>query len=232
MGSGVERNKCFVDGLKKNEVEATAEPIPIDQINHARFILTRRQFLVAALGVAAAELLAGCRPSQGVDGGMTTAVPLRVLESPVPVATAEPTPMADGGELALEEFLALSAVLTGFTELDPVVGRVYLQSLQQSAEFDLSLPELYEAAGFRSAAPPNNVTSLEDNDFFAAEANRALADAIIEQWYTGVYQQDGEAVVATFVDSLTWKAINFTKPLTICDPPGRWAERPDADVGG
>lgn len=224
-----------MDGLKRNEVEVTAEPPaepPAKPTDQLRSILTRREFLVAVLGVAAAELLAGCRPSQAVDGGVTTAVPLRVLESPVPLGTAEPTPVASSGELALEEFLALSAVLTGFAELDPLVGRAYLQSLQQSTEFDRSLPELYEAAGFRSAAPPDNVEALETNGFFESEPNRTLADTIIEQWYTGVYQQDGEPVVATFVDSLAWKAINFTKPLTICDPPGRWAQRPDAEVGG
>lgn len=222
-----------MDELQKMEPSGAAEPV-----RDARTLLTRREFLVAVLGVAAAELLVGCRPSQMGAEGQTTAVPLRVLESPVPVATATvaatPATTADGlqGGLQLEEFLVLSSVLTGFAELDPVLGRVYLQSLQQSADFERSLAELYEEAGFGSAAPPTSVTVLEDGGFFDSEPNRTLADAIIEQWYTGVYQQDGEDAVATFVDSLTWKAINYTKPPTICDPPGQWARQPNADVGG
>jgi hypothetical protein len=93
------------------------------------------------------------------------------------------------------------------------------------------LPELYAEAGFGSGAPPESLATLETNGFFDNESTRALADTIIEQWYTGVYQQDGEAAVATFVDNLTWRAIGYTKPPTICDTPGRWAEQPFVEVG-
>jgi hypothetical protein len=133
------------------------------------------------------------------------------------------------GSISLEQFLAVSAVLTGFTNLDPVVGSLYLQSLEGSDEFDASLGELAERAGFGGGSAPTTVAELEASGIFAEEATSTLADRIIEYWYTGVYTTpEGEPMVATFVDSLAWKALTFTKPTTICADPGFWEKRPEA----
>ena len=69
----------------------------------------------------------------------------------------------------------LSAVLTGMTNLDTVAGNVYLQSLQTSDEFDVSLSDLVEQAGllvaWRLAAAGIDVLVLESGP----RVNRAEA---------------------------------------------------------
>jgi hypothetical protein len=74
--------------------------------------------LFGVLSVAAAEVLVACRASDVAGSEVATAVPLQILQSPVPLATAEPLPTAAPGELGLEEFLMLSALLTGVSELN------------------------------------------------------------------------------------------------------------------
>jgi len=204
--------------------------LPEEQLSYA--LLSRREFLRGlALFVAGSALSAcGAPPAepQGMVAPWKTATPVKVLQSPQPPATAEATATLAPGGLQLEEFLALSAVLTGIENLDPVLGRVYLESLQASSDFEVTLAELYEQAGFRAAAAPTDVETLTDAGIFAAESTQTLADKIIEYWYTGVYDTaDGEQAVATFVDALAWKALHFTKPTTICASPGFWAEQPD-----
>jgi hypothetical protein len=193
---------------------------------------SRREFLRGlALFVAGSALSACGAPRvepQGLVTPWNTPTPIKVLQSPQPPATAEATATLSPDGLQLEEFLALSAVLTGIENLDPVLGHVYLQSLQASSDFEVSLAELYERAGFRAAGPPTDVEALANAGTFAAETTQKLADKIIEYWYTGVYDTaGGEQAVATFVDALAWKALHYTKPPTICASPGFWAERPD-----
>ncbi len=206
--------------------------------------LTRRAFLRGALATAGGGILAACtpgrEPAQPFVGEYNTATPARVLASPRAATTAvgaaaEETPTPDGrpqtadGRL-LEQFLMLSAVLTGVENLDRVVGRVYLESLQASGEFEVALDELYEQAGFADGAAPSTIEALQENGIFDSEATSALADKIIELWYTGVYTTpEGEQMVATYVDALAWKVLSFTKPNTICGSPGFWEARPEVE---
>lgn len=197
--------------------------------------ITRRTFLRGALAAAGSAILAACAPRGAANRPLAapynTATPGRVLASPPAPGTPLPeagTPAA--GAIPLKQFLMLSTVLTGITNLDPVVGSVYLQSLQASDEFDVSLSELAEQAGFVGGAAPASIEELEANGVFADEATTTLADRIIEYWYTGVYTTpEGEPAVATFVDALAWKALTFTKPNSICADPGFWEKRPEAE---
>ena len=196
------------------------------------FLFTRRQLLrgAAAAGVTAA--LAGC-------GMATTAAqqpPIApfppwqpVLPSPQPT---EPAVAAAGtpapGSLSLEAFLALSALLTGIDELNPQIGQVYLQSLAASDQFEVSLAEFYTQAGFTATSAPAGVEELAGRGLFEQEGTRALADKIVEYWYSGVYDTaEGEQAVATFADALVWRAVRYTKPLTLCGAPGFWALPPE-----
>jgi hypothetical protein len=109
--------------------------------------------------------------------------------------------------------------------LSPELGRIYLQSLQASDEFAVSVSDLYEQAGFGTDTPPTTITALEAAGMFSQETTRPLADSIIELWYTGIYtNEEGEETVATFVDALAWQTLAFTKPMTICGYPGFWSE--------
>ncbi|MDT8305782.1 MAG: sugar dehydrogenase complex small subunit [Anaerolineae bacterium] len=197
--------------------------------------VSRRAFLRGLAASAAATVATACapqgEPARPLAAPYNTATPARVLASPQAPATG--TPEADSGpppagSIPLEQFLMLSTVLTGIPNLDPVVGNVYLQSLQASDEFDVTLADLFQQAGLSSEAPPATIAALEERGIFAGEATKTLADKIIEVWYTGVYTTaEGEPAVATFVDALAWKALHFTKPNSICGSPGFWEKRPE-----
>lgn len=191
--------------------------------------LSRRQFLLTLGLTVGAGSLGACAPRRSITQPVSVEPlfhPHPILPSPEPVASPTPFPESDG--LPLAEFLALSAVLTGVSDLNPQLGSVYLQSLQASSQFDITLVDLYEQAGFHTDTPPATVEELEANGLFAQEATRKLADKIIEYWYTGIYDTaEGEQVVATFVDALTWQILSFTKPLTICASPNFWAHPPE-----
>jgi hypothetical protein len=168
--------------------------------------------------IAAGSILAACGSLQEMApearSAQTDIVP-SLLESPQPLG-ATPQPV----EPELAQFLALSSILTGFEELNPTLGRVYLESLQSGQHAD-ALAALYRVAGATS------IEALERAGVFADEQTRATADTIAEYWYTGVYTKDGEQTVATYVDALVWRAI-YTKPNTICGPyTGFWQEPPE-----
>lgn len=186
--------------------------------------LTRRGFLRASGSVTTALVLAACGapPREEVTvGEMMRPVAVPILPSPVPA-----TPVEMGGDPALEQFLALSSILTGYDNLNPVLGQVYLESIAQSSDYDMTVDELAQAMGLADA-PSQTVADLEAAGLFDDPAAQTLADAIITMWYTGVYTTaEGEQQVATFVDALVWRAMAFTKPLSICASPGFWAQAP------
>jgi hypothetical protein len=190
--------------------------------------LSRRQFLWRLSVLASGSLLAACQVRDN-DLGVRASYD-QVLASPQPVPAVEGTPATPAAQTGdLEKFLALSVVLTGFEELNPEVGRVYLESLQANSELGMTPAELYERAGFTAETQPT-LEELNEAALFEEETARGLADKILEYWYTGVYDQPGggEQVVATFVDALTWQALTYTKPQTICGPKSDfWAERPE-----
>ncbi|MFW5941883.1 MAG: sugar dehydrogenase complex small subunit [Chloroflexota bacterium] len=198
--------------------------------------LTRRAFLRGGLAAAAGALLAACGVQTGADvrplsRDYHTATPRTILQSPQArpgEGTPEPgTPEPDTeGQLGLDQFLALSAVLTGVANLDPTVGRVYLNALR-AGDFQLTPADLYQQAGFGPDTTPT-LDQVEEAGLFADEDATSLADTIIRYWYTGVYDTpEGEQAVATFVDALAWKALPWTKPNSICASPGFWEQRPN-----
>lgn len=185
--------------------------------------LTRRAFLRAGSNLATGLILAACvAPREQLTvGEMARPLELSNLPGPAPV-----TPVAVSEVPALAQFLTLSTVLTGYDNLDPALGKVYLDSIDQSGDFEMTVDELAQAVGLPSDAPPTTA-DLEAAGLFDDPAARSLADAILNMWYTGIYTTaDGEQAVATYVGALVWRAITFTKPLTVCGSPGFWAQPP------
>lgn len=187
--------------------------------------LSRRAFLRSLSTTLAGAFLVACGPPRSTDqSGIAfgpRATPQIVLPSPIPpAATAQP----ELGGLPLAEFLALSTVLTGVANLSPLLGVVYLESLQRSSEFSVTVADLYQEGEFSSETPPT-LEALEAKGFFAQEATRKLLTKITEMWYTGIYtNEEGEETIATFADALAWQTLAFTKPMTICGYPGFWSE--------
>jgi hypothetical protein len=189
--------------------------------------LNRRQFLTTLGLSVSAGWLTACAPARTTPIPRASPLPAHpILPSPQPAGTATPLPATEG--LPLTDFLALSALLTGVDELNPQLGSVYLQSLQASTQFEVTLAELYRQAGFGTGTRATTIEELETNGLFAQEPTRKLANKIIEYWYTGIYDTaEGEQAVATFVDALAWQTLAFTKPLTICGVPDFWAQPPE-----
>jgi hypothetical protein len=205
--------------------------------SRAKLLYTRRQLLRGLAAASVTAALAGC----GVAATATPQAKIApfppwhpLLPSPQPTTpdAAAATPAPEG--LPLAAFLALSALLTGIDNLNPQIGQTYLQSLAASDQFDVSLAELYAQAGFTENSAPAGIEELEARGLFEQEGTRALADKIIEYWYSGVYDTpDGEQAVATFADALVWQAVRYTKPLTLCGAPGFWAVPPEyAQIAG
>lgn len=191
--------------------------------------LSRRQFLQAMGLLAAGSVLAACAEAQQGTGINTrdfdTPIPGQVLQSPQP-----PDPQPTVVTPALASFLAISSLLTGFENLDPRVGQIYMESIQQDPEAPLTLEALFEQAQVGPDQAPGTLEELEATGIFEQEETSSLAEQIMTMWYTGVYTQEGEPHVATFVDALAWKSLRYTKPASICGSPGFWATHPDADV--
>ncbi len=194
--------------------------------------VNRRAFLRGAALTGLAAILAGCGvATQSPPPADIAPFPQWHPLLPSPAAVAAPAASAAAtpspSQLGLEGFLALSSLLTGIDNLNPQVGQIYLDSLEASSQFEVSPADLYRQAGFTEAAAPRAIEDLERRGLFAQEATRALADKIIEYWYSGVYDTaEGEQAVATFADALVWRAVRYTKPLTLCAAPGFWAAAP------
>ena len=70
---------------------------------------------------------------------------------------------------------------------------------------------------------------LEASQIFENEETRKVTDKLTEYWYTGVYDTaEGEQALATYVDALAWKALTFTKPMSVCGTYRFWTEPPEA----
>lgn len=188
--------------------------------------LSRRTFLRATQLSVTGALLAACGPPRGGEGlGQQVKItPQIILPSPVPAeqaATPTESPL-------LANFLALSELLTGVTNLNPTLGRVYLESLQTNDTKAVSVEHLLEQAGWGdngAVTVPKTLDELTERGIFTNDATRQLADTITSMWYMGTYRNNaGETIVATYVDALAWQTLQFTKPKTICGEPGFWAQ--------
>jgi Membrane bound FAD containing D-sorbitol dehydrogenase len=141
----------------------------------------------------------------------------------VPACGSE-DPIADA---PIDRFLALSVLLTGFEALDRGQGQIYLDALRASADQSKALDDLYVKAGYSSESRPGSLADLEAKGIFADDRLTAVADAIILNWYTGVYDGATGPEVATYTEALTWRALDYTNPPSLCGgSPGFWAEKP------
>lgn len=200
--------------------------------------MSRRRF-IRTMTFAGAGLAAACASMEppGAPEPFRTPTIARALESPIvpgtggqgQAAAETPQPQQEGA-ITLEQFLAFSSLLTGFDALDQELGRVYLRALQSGEDSASVLTAAYSAASAGSNTLPPDAEALAGAGFFEQQEMSDMAAQIAGMWYSGVYQQDGEDRVATYVDALAWKALHFTKPPTICGSYGFWATEPDVEI--
>jgi hypothetical protein len=186
--------------------------------------LNRRAFLVSLSTLMVSSALGGRafteRRSQQTSSPAASTPAFTTAE----VAAVRPSEAS-----SVDEFLRLSAVLTGVNvqDLNPDLGRLYLESLQARPNLAITLADLYDQAGFRSSAPPQSLDALAKSGVLAQGQLRSLADKIVEYWYTGLSETDSGPAVATFTDALAWKVLPWTKPPSFCGGAmGYWSEIP------
>ena len=98
----------------------------------------------------------------------------------------------------LDEFLALSSRLTGFTDLNRETASTFLKQL---------------------LATPGNAARL-------AFPDAVMEREIIMAWYTGVHPVRGEAQLVTHTGALQWRALGMPAPGSCVGPFGTWADPP------
>ena len=97
---------------------------------------------------------------------------------------------------SVDEFLALSSRLTGFTDLDREAAGIFLRNL--------------------IARPGVDAARL-------ARPDATLERDIIVAWYTGVHEVRGEAQRVTHTGALQWRALELPAPGTCVGPFGTWS---------
>lgn len=129
-----------------------------------------------------------------------------------PIAGAAPIAQRrrDARQVGLDEFLALSARLTGRSGLDRDTARVYLDALVATPEKRDALRRL--VSGLPAGALP--------------PALRAVEREIVTAWYTGVHEAGGQRRVATHSGALMWAVLGRPAPGTCAGPTGAWTQPP------
>ena len=186
-------------------------PHRADRPGHWSPSLSRREFVMALGALAAGAGLAGCwdRPGQGD-----------------PLTTQRQARMP-GDMPTLDEFLALSAMLTGTIRLNRDVAGLHLAKLQAQPDTNVALADLCRKAGFRSITPPKTLEDLTQRSVLEQDSLRRLADQITTCWYTGKWTRTDEPTPSGFADALAWNVLAFSKPPGTCGgSPGSWAEPP------
>jgi hypothetical protein len=161
----------------------------------------RRHFLAVLVLAAAGSATAACATRTTVGAGV----------APV----------------TLDDFLALSALLTGVKDLNAEHGRLYLASLTRAEARQLAA--ITARAGMHGAAPPATLDALMRTGALDTLAARRVTATIVECWYTGIYASPSGPRVATYLEALAWSTLGFTKPPTVCGGGmGYWAQAPPA----
>ncbi len=109
---------------------------------------------------------------------------------------------------SLDDFLELSARLLGRSKLNREVGQIYLDALNSDPNHAVDLATLVDNSG--------NLTPEQS----------AIAQTVIEWWYTGTCTIGGTPRLATHTDALIWDAMQMRAPGTCAGAFGAWSRPP------
>jgi hypothetical protein len=123
----------------------------------------------------------------------------------------------------------MSRVLTGVAEIgEGSVAEQYLAALLADPRSARLLSSLWTKGGFARAPVPATVDDLAAEGVYDSVELAALADTIVDNWYSGIYATNDGARVATYVDALAWRTLGYRRNgPTVCGGGfGHWADRP------
>lgn len=106
--------------------------------------------------------------------------------------------------VSVDDFVALSRVLTGKRNLPAAHAAAYLELLDD-AGLPMSASELVRSAGYRGRMGPGDLAELEATGALSSPAARTCARAIAAAWWSGTAPTHaGGRVVVTYTDALVW----------------------------
>lgn len=141
-----------------------------------------------------------------------------------------PPPTVPGADLPLRDFLELSRFVTGKPDLPESVGRRLLALYVSTPDRLQRLSEFSR----RIAAPNWGEAPLIDFDAWmhsadqAEDALRRTARQLLEQWYTGIYEDGRHSVAFSYEDALMYRPCADVHPVpTRCGGEmGFWSKPP------
>lgn len=131
----------------------------------------------------------------------------------------------------LEDFLALSKVLTGVETLDPALGRQYLDRLN-STPFAPFLRQILDR--FRKLKPGSTLTDRVKQEILSDDNLRPTLGQIVLLWYTSA-MRDNDGIPPSFrygaqeeyFSGLAWQIMGGHVPGLSGGYFGHWRYRPD-----
>ena len=190
-----------------------SDNLPVEEYSETALI-TRRTFLRFVGITSAGALFAAC---DVIPQNPDLPIANEDLASPYPAAVADETNTDN-----LTRFMQVSMVLTGFDELSPQLAEAYMQSISRE-DNDATLEALYSRI---DSDAPLTLEQLRESGVLEEAAFSGLISSIVKHWYTGTYQDGENTAVATYTDALAWRALDFTKPRSICGTPRFWETNP------
>jgi hypothetical protein len=130
--------------------------------------------------------------------------------------------------ISIRNFLALSSLLTSVENLDPGVGKMYLESLEINANSHRGLMSILERGRFGSTGEVKTLDELAKTGVFEDTAMRTVADTIVENWFSGIYDTAHGRRVADWTGALAWTT-SYTKAIGMCSSASfNWTTKPDS----
>ena len=143
----------------------------------------------------------------------------------IPVAASEAENAAR--PMGVDEFVALSRVLTGAKGLSRELAELYLRHLVAEPGGNEGLAALWNAAGLGLGRPPQDLRALVEAGVFLDKDFDNTARAVLKLWYTGSYESAGVPQFAEYTDTLAWRAVGYAAAPSNCGGSmGFWADPP------
>jgi hypothetical protein len=161
---------------------------------------------------------------QGSTAITTAALLFASFGSRLVAAELLPSPV-NPGQLSQDEFMHLSAFLTGYNDLKPDVGAKLFRAYVPGSAENRQLADLY---GTIRNSGADSIDALVSSVGFRDAPVFSSAVGLISAWYLGFTGQGDQAQLATFEDALMFAPTVDVLPVpTYCrDETGAWAIPP------
>ena len=126
-------------------------------------------------------------------------------------------------------FMSFSRVITGYEELNDIIGKDYIARILQRFSDQLVVDILITFESILETGV--DVTKLIGSEIINNHARGSLSREIIMLWYTGQFMDENGEIdtgdVSHYFDGLMWKVIQAHPPGMAGGAYGYWAQAPE-----